>query len=299
MKKIVKYVVLKNKSINSIVTYIYHKLWLFDIHRIFSIPFTILMRNVKIRLFPEGQVAKILYMNKFEQVEIDLFSRFIKPGMTVVDAGANIGLYSLIASELVGEKGKVYAFEPSFETYQRFLKNIKLNQATNIFPNNLGLGDQIDQELQLRQDIGFEDAERYLVPPDFEINTELANVNLMTKEERIKITMLDDFIAKLGVGSIDFLKIDTEGFEYYILNGAKQILKSSDSIIIFFECTELGTQRSNTSQKEVFNILLELDFKIYYWNNQEMKFSSDLEGCLASGELWACKSEDQLAHFIL
>lgn len=298
MKNFIKYLILNNKILNGIVTYIYHKLWLFDIYRGFSIPFSLLIRNVNIRLFPEGQVAKILFMKKFEQVEIDFFSRLIKPGMTVVDAGANIGLYSLIASKLVGDKGHVYAFEPSVETYQRLLKNIQLNHSKNIYPNNLGLGDNIDQELKLRQDVGFEDAERYLVPANFEVNSELSNVNSIEKEESIKITMLDDFLEKSGVESVDFLKIDTEGFEYYILNGARKILKSSDKMIILFECTELGTQRSNTSQKAVFDILNELGFNLYYWNIQEKKFCSDLEGCYSSGELWACRSEAQLSDLI-
>lgn len=103
-------------------------------------------------------------MNKFEEVEIDFFSRLIKPGMIVVDAGANIGLYSIIAGKLVGENGQIFAFEPSSETFKRLLNNIHLNQVTNIYPYNLGLGDKTNQELKLRQDKGFEDAERYLVP---------------------------------------------------------------------------------------------------------------------------------------
>ena len=77
MKNLIKYLILKNKSFNSIMTYIYHKLWLFDIYRRFSIPFTILIRNVKIRLFPEGQVSKILFMNRFEQVEIDFLRKWM------------------------------------------------------------------------------------------------------------------------------------------------------------------------------------------------------------------------------
>jgi len=137
-----------------------------------------------------------------------------------------------------------------------------------------------------------------LFPENFEVNSELSNVKEIENSEKIMIITLDNFLLTRGIDKIDFLKIDTEWFEYYILNGARRILKSSHNMIILFECTDLGTQRSNTTQKAVFDILFESGFNLYYWNNQERKFASDLGGCYASGELWASKSEDQLSSLL-
>ena len=83
--------------------------------------------------------------------------------MIVVDAAANIGLYSLIASSHIGIKGKVFSFEPSKVTFQRLIDNIKLNQFSNIIPTNIGLGDKINEKLNLQQEIGNGDAERYVI----------------------------------------------------------------------------------------------------------------------------------------
>jgi len=114
-------------------------------------------------MYPHGQISKILFMNKFELVELDIFSSLIKPGMIVVDAGANIGVYSLLASKILCRNGKIFSFELSIQTFKRLKKNIILNKFDNIFAFNIGLGDKDDQELVLRQDLGFKDAERYLV----------------------------------------------------------------------------------------------------------------------------------------
>lgn len=102
-------------------------------------------------------------------------------------------------------------------------------------------------------------------------------------------------MEKSGVETVDFLKIDTEGFEYYVLNGARRVLQSSKNMIILFECTDLGTQRSNTTQEAVFNILFESGFRLFYWNTHDNKSASDLASCYDCGELWACRSESQLS----
>lgn len=214
--------------------------------------------------------------------------------MTIVDAGANIGLYSLIASKIVGVKGKVFSFEPSKETFQRFLNNIKLNRFTNITPLNFGLGDQPNEKLILRQDNGYGDAERYLFPANEAPDIKLENMNEIYIEEEIIINTLDNYLNKINVNKIDFLKIDTEGFEYYILQGAEQILKNSPKIVILIECTASGTARAKTTQKEVFQILKKIDLNIFYWNSTNNNWCNDEPGIYSAGDVWACKNIKQL-----
>lgn len=293
MEKIIKSILINWPALAKVLRYFYLKLWLFDIHKIFNLPFKVSINNVSLILYPQGQIARILYMKKFEEKELFIFSNLIKPGMKVVDAGANIGLYSLIASKLVGEHGQVFSYEPSKETFERLSKNIDLNQSQNVNTFNLGLGDDNNQELVLRQDIGYEDAERYLVPNDVMLDDKLSNVKELDKEENVKVVTLDNHLNIFDTNSIDFLKIDTEGFEYYILKGAKNILKNP-KLVILFECTELGTRRANTTQKQVFDILFEAGFELYYWNVEIEHWSNDLVGCYAAGDLWASKSIDYL-----
>ena len=145
----------------------------------------------------------------------------------------------------------------------------------------------------LRQDKGYGDAERYLVPANEAPSIKLENMNETLIEEEINIDTLDKYLNKINVNKIDFLKIDTEGFEYYILKGAEQILKNSPEIVILMECTASGSARAKTTQKEVFQILKKIDLNIFYWNRDTKAWCDD-EGILNAGDVWVCKNINQL-----
>jgi|AntAceMinimDraft_3_1070362.scaffolds.fasta_scaffold17002_2 FkbM family methyltransferase len=263
-------------------------------HRLLNKPFKFkLINGSKIKLYPKGQISFNIFTNRFEKIEIEIFQKIIKPGMVVVDAGANIGLYSLIASKLIGIKGKVFSFEPSKETFQRLLDNIELNKLSNITPLNKGLGDKLNEKLILRQDIGNGDAERYLFSGNEAPDIKLENINAVNIEEEIILDTLDNSLSKMNVKKVDFLKMDTEGFEYYILKGAKQVLRNSPDIIILMECTELGTARAKTTQKEVFKILKDNNLNIFYWDSI-IKDWCDGDGIYTAGDVWVCRDIKQL-----
>jgi FkbM family methyltransferase len=259
-----------------------------------NIPFKFLLINGnKIKFYAKGQITLSLFNNEFENNETSIFQKIIQRDMVVVDAGANIGLYSLIASKLIGEKGKVFSFEPSKETFARLCSNIELNNVTNITPLNIGLGDKIDEKLVLLQDDGLGDATRYLLPQNqapSDIFDEVSKSNV----EEIIIDTLDNCLNKFNIQSIDFLKIDTEGFEYYILKGATNILKNSPNIVILMECTPTGTARANTNQDEVFKIIKNAGLNIFYWNKIKNNWCDDEDGILSAGDIWVCKSLSQL-----
>jgi len=69
-----------------------------------------------------------------EQFETEVFKKEIEKGDTVLDLGSHIGYYTLIAAELVGEKGKVFAFEPKPTNFVLLKKNIKINNYQNVIP---------------------------------------------------------------------------------------------------------------------------------------------------------------------
>lgn len=290
----IKKVLKKNSLLRKLIIPIVDKSINFKVYQFFNMSFKVkLLNGEKIKFTPEGQIALAIFSSRFESQEVGTFQRIIKPGMIIVDAGANIGLYSLISSRLVGEDGKVFSFEPSKETFGRLLINIKLNGISNISAVNCGLGDQSNQKLILRQDKGYGDAERYLFAANEAPPIKLENMNEIYIEEEIIIDTLDNYLHKINVNKIDFLKIDTEGFEYYILKGAEQVLLNSPNLVILMECTQLGTARARTSQKEVFDFLNKLNFNIFYWNSALEEWASD-SGIYTAGDLWVCKNKSQL-----
>jgi FkbM family methyltransferase len=283
-----------NKLIRFLVIPLIDKRIQYKTLKLFNIPFKYnLLDGKTIKFYPKGQIALGMYKNYFEHQELEVYQKIIKSGMTVVDAGANIGLYSLIASKLVGPKGKVFSFEPSKKTFTRLLENIKLNKCNNITPIDTGLGDQENLTLTLQQDAGNGDAERYLSPTNNE-NIRGNTVTPKIEEEQVVIDMLDNCLERFGVKKIDFLKIDTEGFEYYILKGASKVIQNSPNIMILLECTETLTARAKTSQKDVFDILKGHNLNIYYWNLKTEEWGDDEEGALKAGDIWACRSRNQL-----
>lgn len=291
----IKRIIKENKIIYACIVPLIDRSILFKIHKLFKLPFKVkLLNGKKINIYPEGQIAFGIFTKTFEKRETDFFQRVIKPGMTVVDAGANIGLYSLIASQIVGSDGNIFSFEPSSETFQRLLSNIKQNKCNNIKPFNFGLGDKTNQRLILRQDEGYQDAERYLVPNNEEPEDKFVNVNKLKKSEEIMIETLDECLKKDGIQKIDFLKIDTEGFEYYILKGAINTILNNPEIIILMECTDLGTSRAKTSQQEVYTFLKNFNLNIFYWNHNLNDWSDDDQGIFNAGDVWVCKNKQQL-----
>ena len=81
---------------------------------------------------PFGQIAASIWGTDFEPAERDYVARNLRPGMTVINVGANVGLYALMASRIVGERGAVHAFEPSSESFERLRRNRDMNDCSNL-----------------------------------------------------------------------------------------------------------------------------------------------------------------------
>jgi len=86
-------------------------------------------------LDPEVELCSYLLLHGvWEEHETALFKQLVKKGMVVVDLGAYIGYYTLIAAKIVGETGKVFAFEPEPHNYDLLVKNIEVNGYKNVIP---------------------------------------------------------------------------------------------------------------------------------------------------------------------
>jgi FkbM family methyltransferase len=90
-------------------------------------------RGIQLALNPADPVASgALLFGVYENAEIRFFERYLRPGMTVVDVGANIGLYSAIAARAVGPEGRVVALEPDPESFSYLLKTLACNGFRNV-----------------------------------------------------------------------------------------------------------------------------------------------------------------------
>ena len=146
------------------------------------------------------------------------YERFFKPGPGefVVDAGANIGCFTLRASRLVGESGRIMSFEPLESNYQLLLKNIRLNGLTNVKPARAALGDipMLHAELSI-----------YASSGDTTFMPSCHGNRVLIGKQFAEIKTLDDCFKSEDLSHLDLIKIDTEGYELKVLKGATRTLE--------------------------------------------------------------------------
>ena len=245
--------------------------------------------GVSIDLYPEGEIAEFLaFQRLFEQTELALVSAFLKPGMKVVDVGANIGLYSILADKCVGPSGKVWGFEPSPESFVRLKKNLLLNDCRRVESFRIALSDRADTEMHLKRDRGFGDAYRYLV------TTSSTGPTSGEELESVPVTTLDRWAREHAIDRIDFLKVDIEGGEFHMLRGSQEVLRANPRIVVFFESEQDWCRRAGCRQEDAFALLENLGFGLYGWNNRARTWESDAKALLSAGMVWAARDRSQL-----
>lgn len=160
-------------------------------------------------------VQKSIFFNLYEKNELAKIAPFIKPGGTYLDIGANIGFYSLAFAKKLNLNGKVYAFEPNPKTYAQLQRNCCLNTfAANIFTYNLAVSNQ-EKTIPFYYDKVNSGSATAVFYEDMQGKVEKTEVSAIT---------LDKFIEKEKIAQIELIKIDVEGHEIELLEGAKQAL---------------------------------------------------------------------------
>jgi len=214
-----------------------------------------------VSMVTEGQIAECVWRGSFEECERDFAAREIKSGMRVLNIGANAGLYTIIASKMVGPDGMVHAFEPSLQNFTLLMKNIELNGCKNVVANNLALWNS-QGRLSLNCDPLHPDIDgHFFVRPLSEMPVDSsAAIGI------VSCTTLDDYWRDACGGDIkpvDFIVIDVEGAELSVFEGAQQTFEASPSLAMIMECTE--------HILEVGALLREFGFTYYHWDSDSQR----------------------------
>lgn len=174
-----------------------------------------------------GKFVKDLMLGIYEPSTTRLLKNELKPGMTFIDIGANVGLFTLLAARLVGPKGHVHAFEPAPENLRWLKENISLNPLKNVTPHSQAVSD-CSGIANLR--LGRESGLHSLLRPKV----------LTGRSVDVPTIRLDDFLDTVGKRlkrhvRPDFIKMDIEGAEPLALRGMQNLLKSPGPLRMVLE----------------------------------------------------------------
>lgn len=172
----------------------------------------------------------------------------LNSGDIFIDIGANSGYLSLIASQQVGESGKVFSFEPSSREFIRLLTNINYNSSSNVYPLNIAVSSEFGTA-------------------DFFIASEHTGINSFHSSDGINacqnvlLMPLDMLLANLNFDKISLIKIDVEGHELNVLMGLSEILLSGIVLKVIVEINEAYQAISSGNAIEIYNLMYGFGFK--------------------------------------
>jgi FkbM family methyltransferase len=211
--------------------------------------FIIQQEGYKLHYFPSNASYSLWVNPHARDADLNLLRDYLKAGDLVVDVGANIGDTVLTASIRVGAQGRIEAFEPHPRTFSYLKANLALNVVQNARVHNLALGDRSGE-------IWF-------------TNRASDDMNQVAQEgEGIPVNMarLDDVMPQ--VSRVHLLKVDVEGYEKFVFDGARQLLGVTDCV--YFETGMEGTTTFGTTLAQILELLAGSGFKLFRIKGETM-----------------------------
>ena len=181
------------------------------------------------------------FFGEYEPAITAQMRRFVKPGMSVFDLGANLGWYTTLLADLVGESGEVHGFEPTPSTFNRLKSNIELNNLEDrVRINQLALG-EFEENVSMSLEDGLPDGH--------------AAVTNDGSGYEVKQTTFDRYLVAERIGQVDFLKVDIEGSELGMFKGASKLFAQKSKPIMIVEMALDTTKSFGYTPKDLIEYL--------------------------------------------
>jgi FkbM family methyltransferase len=199
----------------------------------------------------------------YEAANFNFLESVCKQGDAIIDVGAHFGLFSVRASQIVGSKGKVFAFEPAPSTFSILNKTVLINNVENIVvPIKAAMSDNNGQ------------AKFYLSSTVGDVANSLVNYNdNVHMGYEVDLIKCDSFVQKKNI-KVNFFKIDAEGAELSVLKGAEWVLREQKPYCILSMHPSSILKFGDSSEK-IWNFLQGLNYYILVNN----KNTSEAEFC--------------------
>ena len=252
---------------NSVVIKFCKILWditpFFAVRQFYLDTFMKLVRGRKITRVVEGMrfdldlsenIEVCLFLEKFERDVVAAIEKHCQPGFLVLDIGANIGAHTLRLAKSVGSRGMVYAFEPTTYAFDKLSRNVDLNNSLPICAYRVALSNKNE----INQSISFRSSWQ----------TDGTSVSGTCA---VDFVPLDEWCAHHGLTHVDLIKIDVDGNEFPVFDGARKLIAACRPIIIM----EVGAWHFADSNGNVLLMLAELGYRFLDTKSRQEYFSVD------------------------
>lgn len=224
--------------------------------------FGVLPNGARIELHPTQFVSRQIFLfGVFEPREARCFQALIEPGMTVIDVGANIGQYAMLAAARMDENGHVYAFEPAEDNFQILRRNVERSgyaTRVSLFKEAVAAASG-KRDFVLASDGG----SNALWNPG-------ANPDNAGQTRTVKCRSLDDFVTEHRLARVDILKIDVEGADYEVLKGSRKTLEVHRPIL-FVEFAERLLEKFAATPKEMLDLISAFGYRAYLFSPRGLR----------------------------
>jgi FkbM family methyltransferase len=200
---------------------------------------------------------RVSLRNVWEPFETDLIKKGVNKGDVVLDIGAHIGYYTLMFAKLVGEEGKVFAFEPSPDNFSLLEKNVEMNGHKNVVMVQKAVSNKSGTLKLFLCEGNVGDNRIYDSDDD-------------RRSVDVEVIRLDDYFKDDGA-RIDYIKMDIQGAEAGAIQGMRALLEKNKKIKILTEFWPDGLKKFGTEPEEYLHSLTKLRFKLYDLNEREKK----------------------------
>lgn len=209
--------------------------------------------GIRFKFKTEDVVGRHIYKSgEYEKSLSEFVAKYpaFQEGDVALDVGANIGWYSLLLDKLMPDNSLIYAFEPDPLNYELLCSNIKLNNASKVVPVNFALSDKNEVRKLYQYS-----------------NNNLGRHSLLDINEgnyvEVETITLDSYIDSAGidVGRVKFLKIDVEGYEYFALCGATDLLDHVTTVVSEFVPRYM--EKGGVEPERFLDLLIEKGFEPY------------------------------------
>ncbi|GAC1398762.1 MAG: FkbM family methyltransferase [Chloroflexota bacterium] len=249
------------------------------------------LENLDVLLYPGDEISRSIFATGlYEPSELYFLRLLLHRGGTFIDVGANQGLYTLFAARTVGSLGKVISIEPSSRESSRLQRAVALNELTNVLFIRAAA-------LDLQSTVVLTVAESSHSGHNTIGTFAYDGVNALETEE-VPTVRLDDIVRDESCRRVDFVKIDVEGAEVRVLDGARSMIEKFLPAFLI-EVSDSALRGQGTSTNEIYDRLNAYGYRVFPLDSLRDLATSERSPRSRSGNVLALHPNSETYKFFI